>query len=272
MGHHTETTELAVWGNMTPKQALREAIEIVYEENGTNYNVDAGAIQLQSPKTMNESYDDSSLIYGRSLYTAPPSIVTPLVDDNDVSRRTVSKTLIFSGNQWEKAKKSESLYRLISDAAAKEVTLRKGERVETVLPDEDNQRRTSRFIAALTNGSHITRTSKIVTRNTEGKPVTRYAILANGNRHNSHRDLWNDGHASQAAARKHMIELLDRHADSDYMDEAEIVAVTRRDNGSPLVVSKREVSKVRVNVLVTLVNIPANAKISHYRVSFDVHS
>lgn len=155
---------------------------------------------------------------------------------------------------------------LISKAVKENVSLRAGERIESIKPNVKNTW-TARDVEY---GEHITRTSKVVTKATEGKAVTRYYIVHPfTDRLPTHKEMWEKGFDTQAEARKHMVEFIENN---ETVDEMEVVSVTRREDGSPLVLTKRDVSKVKYNAKIDLVKIAPNPKISEYVVSFWVHT
>lgn len=85
---------------------------------------------------------------------------------------------------------------------------------------------------------------KVVDEATKGKAVTRYII--EGTQHAS----WASGFATQALARARSVELA--KADRAHLTHFNVTAVTRREDGSPLVVTKRETVKTAAVIEVTV--------------------
>jgi hypothetical protein len=119
------------------------------------------------------------------------------------------------------------------DLARQQVRLRKGERIT---------------ITAASHGTAVVAT-KVTAVAPKGATSTRYAVLGLAGH-----ATWATGFASQAAARAWATEAINdpKARTWNTPDEVEVIAVTRRADGSPLVSVRREVTKISVEVTVTI--------------------
>jgi hypothetical protein len=208
--------------------------------NGTISTTSGFVMHSVTPMTVQQAEEVAEKAADENRYNKWDACgAVPLIDASSVKERTVTKKLRVNTKQIEAA----GGYRAAMEAAVKAaVVLRDGEQ----------------FLGYQEKHGETVRKTKMVMASTEGKSVIKYFILSSPHG----RIDWEKGYLSMAEARKALQTLAEQPVSWAYDQEPsyEIVGVTRRENGDPLVKASRKVVLVDFTVDITTIKVDPNAK------------
>lgn len=163
--------------------------------------------------------------------------------------RKVTRAIKLTGEQLRANHRNGSLWMTLNelmDSLVPEGVVREGERMT-------NYSIVNKPAARFGTEPDAAYKTRVITEATEGAKATRYFIT--GGQYEHRVRAWANGFASQAEARAALTEALKVGTPDSWGGEVEygIVAESRREDGSPLVRSRREIISVTVKIEFTLV-------------------
>lgn len=239
-----------IYTSADEKQAYRELVTEATEEygydayNGTISTTEGSyLVPTERPLTEAEAHNLAETRIDK-LRKWQPAEAIALLDPSSIKERKVVRKLKITGKQ---IKDAGDLHTALQLAAKNSVTLREGEAFQGFDVNQENYKAKS------------TLKYRGIMVPTEGKAVIRYFILSSSFMGNID---WKNGFATMAAARKRLNEIVNADGGSYFGTDKsyEIIGVTRREDGSPLLRATREVVGAEYEITARVAKVSSSPK------------
>lgn len=259
MGTHVITEHIP--GHSNPDKALRSMIEQDRDEYGHNHSWSVLGVEVLSGPTFTSlAYEQLANTDARWNLRGTARAIE-VYHAHDVETRTVEVTETFTGEQWADGGQDAALRTLGARAR-----LRAGEAVTDVRIATREERVQGRLYP--TTIQQIAAKFKTVVTAPKEKTETRYFLI---DQRSKVSDLdWDRGFASQAAARAAATDAITNgHSRERVLD---VIGISRRVSGAPLVRVERQVTKVTLTASVTISRAKKDARTDGYVITAAYHS
>lgn len=251
MGMNSET---GFYRTETADQALSELIREDTAEYGYHHSWRSYGVHVL-PGTMFRAQAEKA-VHAKlhNLTNDEDAFAAAVYADEDVETRTVTVSGTIDGADWTGG--YEKQWVALEALAVAKTRLRAGEVITGVRIADRPVGEKDRWGYERTEPD-VTETAKVVVTAPKEATETRYFVTYE---HTTTKDLeWSKGHPSQAAARAAITKALNDAKGLRY-NAYDVIGITRRVSGAPLVHAERQVTKVAVGLTVTVQKAKPNAK------------